>query len=76
MKTCIVFYGGEVSYKMHRTMETAQYRSGGYDFDAKKAGLSLTHRPQYALTLQSYYFLLYKQKNNDQVHFIGKISGK
>ncbi len=57
-------------------METAQYRSGGNDFDAKKAGLSLTHRPQYALTLQSYYFLLYKQKNNDQVHFIGKISGK
>ncbi len=35
MKTCIVFNGGEVSYKMHRTMETAQYRSGGNDFDAK-----------------------------------------
>ena len=43
-------------------METAQYRSGGNDFDAKQAGLSLTHRPQYALTLQSYYFYCINKK--------------
>lgn len=53
---------------MHRKIETAQNRSGGNDFDAKTAGLSPTHRPQYALTLQSYDFLLYKQKNNVEVH--------
>lgn len=68
MKTCIVFDWGEVRYIMHRKIETAQNRSGGNDFDAKTAGLSPTHRPQYALTLQSYDFLLYKQKNNVEVH--------